>query len=159
MNRAVPAVCAVLLALGLAWQLLGSSPPTGLARMPVFTPASLGISASSSLHCGDSIPKDAAAEALGHVPLEHLLDALAARGVGSMSAEARQELEVMAARHRELLELRNQRHAWNVESMELVTTLAGVLEDEQLEWVLSNRDRVARQTLDENTWRRLGLFP
>ena len=95
----------------------------------------------------------------GHVPLEHLLDALAARGVGSMSAEARQELEVMAARHRELLELRNQRHAWNVESMELVTTLAGVLEDEQLEWVRSNRDRVARQTLDENTWRRLGLFP
>jgi hypothetical protein len=155
-SRLAPALALVLAAL-LAWQLLMPSGSEPLGRMPVFTPASLGGS-STRLACPDAAAGDAGAQALGQVPLERLLDALAASG-GAAAPEARVALEDLAAQYRALLELRNQRHAWNVETMELVSVLATTLEPAQLDWVLSNRDAVASERLDQGTWRRLGIEP
>lgn len=153
----LPFGLALVLAGLLAWQLLARPAPAPVGRMPVFTPASMGISA-SGLACPGAAPGGVGAQALGQVPLERLLDALAASG-GAAAPEARAALEALAEHHGALLELRNQRHAWNVETMELVSALAAALEPEQLDWVLSNRDAVAKERLDQGTWRRLGIEP
>ena len=151
-------VCAVGLVGVLAWQIARLPNRSGLARMPVFTPASMGIAATVGHRCSESPPGDATTQALAAVPVEHLADALASDG-GVSSVESRAALEQLANHHRALLDLRNQRHAWNVEAMELVAELAGSLEPEQLDWVLPTRDLVARQSMDQDTWRRLGLEP
>jgi hypothetical protein len=152
----LPMGLALLLLVLLGWQLLPSRAQP-MQRMPVFTPASLGVS-TSQVRCPGNTPGDASAQALGQQPLERLLDALAAGGA-VRDPEARAALEELAGQHRALLDLRNQRHAWNVESMELVSALAAALEPEQLDWVLSNRDAVTRERLDQGTWQRLGLEP
>lgn len=162
MSRLLPICVAVVLASLLTWQLserLGSEPSGGLLRVPVFSPASLGVSVSGGTRCPGAQPADAAAQALVQAPLQPLLDALARGGVTQHSPELRDALAVIAQQHRALLDLRNQRHAWNVEAMELVTQLAGVLEPEQLDWVLSNRDQVTRESMDQGTWRQLGIQP
>jgi hypothetical protein len=158
MNRVVPLCCALALLGLLVWQLVAPSPSSGLARMPVFTPASLGSSASSGLRCPEPAPADPTVQALVGVPLERLLRALAVQG-GVVEPRAHTELERVADLQRELRALRNQRHAWNVESMELVAGIAVALDDEQLDWVLSNRDLAAQRALDRQVWERLGLEP
>ncbi len=161
MSRGLPIACALLLACLLAWQLAVDAvapAPESLQRVPVFSPASMGISSSGGTRCPGAQPVDPLAGALTQVPLDALLGAVS-RDQQPRSPELQAALGAVAEHHRALLDLRNQRHAWNVESMELVTELAAVLEPEQLDWVLSNRDRVSRERLDQGVWQQLGIEP
>ena len=162
MRRLLPIVCVAALVVLLVWQLLalpGAEPQGELLRVPVFSPASLGMSPSGGARCPGAQPSDAAAQALAQVPLQQLLDTLARGPWAQQRPELRDALTAIAEQYRALLELRNQRHAWNVESMELVTALADVLEPDQLEWILSNRDQVTLESMDQGAWRQLGIEP
>ncbi len=160
MSRALAIGCSLVLIGALGWQLPSRSATTaepGVQRVPVFSPASLGHS-SGSLGCPGASPAEPDIHLLAQQPLEQLLDGLA-RGADEPGPELISALDALARRQRGVLDLRNQRHAWNVESMELTARLANTLEPEQLDWVLSNRDRVARERMDQGVWRRLGVQP
>jgi hypothetical protein len=160
MSRVLALACSLLLIGALAWQVSGrarSGAEPGVQRVPVFSPASLGRSTAGS-SCPGARSEDPDVRALAKLPLEWLLDGLA-QSAGEPGPELRDALDELARRQRGVLELRNQRHAWNVESMELTARLANALEPEQLDWVLSNRDRVARERMDQGVWRRLGVQP
>ncbi len=146
MNRALPMACCLLLAGLLGWQLLDvAEPAPAIERVPVFTPLSIG-------HPVDGASCPGATDDPDLAPLQRLpLGALAAElgGPGRMPSDAqRQALDRAAALQRQLRELRNRRHAGNVEAMELVSAIALELEPAQLDWILDNRDRVAAGQLD-----------
>jgi len=162
MNRALPIVLGLALLVSVAFSLslrLDAQPPATMQRVPVFSPASLGVSASGGVRCPGADAVGPNSQALTRVPLEQLLDTLTRSGGAQQSPEVQAALAAVAQHHRGLLDLRNQRHAWNVESMQRVTALVDVLGPAQLEWVLSNRDRVSKETMDQGTWRRLGIEP
>jgi len=143
-SRVLPPLCALALLALLAWQLLdGPTPAPSLERMPIFTPASMGSAPARGLACPGTPAQDEPSwQQLRALPLELLLLAAAA-----LDAPPPQLVELTDT-HRELLELRNQRHAWNTSAMELSTHLAATLDAQQLDWILSNRDLVAREELD-----------
>ncbi len=164
MKSVLPIGLALALVALISWQLVLLFAPTagpagGLERVPVFSPASLGVSASGGTSCPGAMAPDAAGQRLLQAPLEQVLDTMARSGGAQHSPEVQAALAAIADQHRALLDLRNARHAWNTESMELTTQLADVLEHDQLDWVLSNRDRITREKLDQGTWQRLGVQP
>ncbi|MFH1463554.1 MAG: hypothetical protein ABIO70_04135 [Pseudomonadota bacterium] len=152
MSRWLPLTCLALLAGLIArdvWLL--RAPKPAVESVPLFTPASLGTQGQPIPQC--EVPRDPPLDPrLAQVPLKALM-ALAP----APQAEVNAALDAVSHQQVELRTLRNRRHAWNVEAMELTATLTREIEPEQLDWILDNRDAAASMALRPESWRDLWL--
>lgn len=119
-------------------------------RVPIFTPSSYGSSAvPTPALCAAAeraLSPDARALA-AKLPMTELLAGLARLGEDGRPGLAAARDEAVKL-YKELLDLRNRRHAWNVQTMELAVELTRTLTPGQLRQVLSNRDRREREQLE-----------
>lgn len=152
MSRVLPLACTLAL-LGLIARDLASLWGRGAAveSVPLFTPASLGSQGQPAPRCSTP-PATELDVRLQRIPLPALLAQVppSHQGAGTV-------IEEIGRSQQDLRTLRNRRHAWNVEAMELTAALARGIDPGQLAWILDNRDAVAAMPLPAEAWGALGL--
>ena len=145
MRRFLPPLTVGLLCVAIAVQLvIHLSPAPRVTSMPLFVPASFGSSTEAVTTCNQPQPQasPAAVELAASMPLDSFLDGMVRKPTTGGDLDRAMQIRD------EILDLRNQRHEWNTGTMELSVQILQELDDEQMQWILYNRDRVRKERLE-----------
>ncbi len=144
MKRFLPPLTVGLLCVAVTVQLVQALiQPPRVTSMPLFVPASFGTSTEAVTTCNQPVPQatPAASQLAATMPLDPFLDGM------SRQPSAGGDLDRAFQIRDEILDLRNQRHEWNTGTMERSVQILQELDDEQMRWILDNRDRVRKEQL------------